>query len=78
MEELAAKRVSLAIAFERALDIVGEPSKRALLHYLKDSDISLDNDRADLEHIESTLRTFVGFGAELIMARVRQELAKGV
>jgi hypothetical protein len=71
MEANAAKGMQLAIAFERALDILGDPSKKVLLNYLKHSNISLEQD-IDLRQIESTLRDFIGLGADLIMERVRE------
>jgi hypothetical protein len=79
-EDAENQRLLVADAFNEALDILGQPSKNALLFHLQEHSISLDNDDKSggsftLEQLYSALQTTLGTGgADLIMESVRLKM----
>jgi hypothetical protein len=71
----ADNRVNMAKALERSLDILGEPSKKALLFHLRHTfKIPIDRKNCSLEEIEGALKQILGEGASLVVASINSEL----
>lgn len=65
-------------AFVRALDILGESSKQALLHHLKEryGIVLEDASSFSLERLNVALQDLVGEAAEVIMGNMRMEMGR--
>lgn len=71
----ADNRVNMARALERSLDMLGEPSKKALLLHLTNTfKIPIDRKSCSLEEIEGALKQILGEGASLVIASINNEL----
>ncbi|HJS68676.1 MAG TPA: hypothetical protein VJ730_04575 [Nitrososphaera sp.] len=67
--------VDVAKALDRSLDMLGEPSKKALLFHLKHTlKIPVDRKSCSLEEIEGALKQVLGEGATLVVASINSEL----
>jgi hypothetical protein len=65
----------MARALERALDMLGEPSKKALLFHLTHTfKIPIERKNCSIEEIESALKQILGEGASLVIASINNEL----
>jgi hypothetical protein len=68
-------KTDIAKALERSLDLLGEPSKKALLFHLTHTfKIPIDRKSCSLEEIEDALRQILGEGASLVVASINNEL----
>lgn len=70
------RKTDVAKALDRSLDILGEPSKKALLFHLTHTyKIPLEaKDCCPLDKIEGALRQILGEGASLVVASINNEL----
>jgi hypothetical protein len=67
--------VDVAKALDRSLDMLGEPSKKALLFHLTHTfKIPVDRKSCSLEEIEGALKQVLGEGATLVVASINSEL----
>jgi hypothetical protein len=67
--------VDVAKALDRSLDMLGEPSKKALLFHLTHTfKIPIDRKSCSLEEIERALKQVLGEGAMLVIASINSEL----
>lgn len=65
----------LKISLERALSVLGEPSKKVLMFYLAEHcGISFDDRKCSIAQIESALRGILGTGSSIITERMYKEL----
>lgn len=62
-------------AFERSLDILGEPSKKALLFYLTHT-FKVPVKDCSVEEIEGALKKILGEGASIVVASITDELGQ--
>lgn len=71
-------RANLKNAFEKSLDLLGEPSKKSLLLYLeREFNISFsDQNSPKIEEIESALRQVFGQGSTIITDQFRRNLER--
>jgi len=68
-------RVNMASALERGLDVLGEPSKKALLFHLTHTlKIPIDGKNCSLEEIEGALKKILGEGASIVVASINNEI----
>jgi hypothetical protein len=66
----------VARALERSLDMLGEPSKKALLFHLTHTfKISLDKN-CSMEDLESALKEILGESSSLVIASINNELKR--
>jgi hypothetical protein len=66
----------VARALERSLDMLGEPSKKALLFHLTHTfKISLD-ENCSMEELESALKEILGESSSLVIASINNELKR--
>ena len=71
----ADNRVNMARALERSLDMLGEPSKKALLFHLTHTfKIPIERKNCSIEEIESALKQILGEGSSLVVASINNEL----
>jgi hypothetical protein len=74
----ANNQVSMAKALERSLDMLGEPSKKALLFHLTHTlKVPIDKKDCSIEEIEGALKQILGEGASLVVASLNSELGQG-
>ena len=71
-------RSQLKKAFDKSLDLLGEPSKRSLLLFLeREYKISFNESRAPrIDEIETALKSVLGQGANLITNELRRNLGR--
>lgn len=68
----------MAKALDKSLDMLGEPSKKALLFHLTHTyKIPLDGQDSSLEKIENVLKQILGEGASLVVTSMNNELGQG-
>ena len=64
-------------AFDRTLDALGEPSKKAILYHLVNhSGLDLESPGLTIEQVESALAALLGMGASIVMGRLYEELGR--
>jgi hypothetical protein len=69
--------VDVAKALDRSLDMLGEPSKKALLFHLTHTfKIPVDRKSWSLEEIEGALKQVLGEGATLVVASINSEMER--
>lgn len=75
MSSIDAMQNEVARALERSLDMLGEPSKKALLFHLTHTfKISLDD--ISMEELESALKEILGESSSLVIASINSELER--
>jgi hypothetical protein len=68
-------KANVARALDRSLDILGEPSKKALLFHLTHTfKIPVNRKDCPLEDIEGALKKILGEGASIVVASINSEL----
>ena len=71
----ADNRVNMARALERSLDILGEPSKKALLFHLTHTfKVPVNRKGCSIKEIEGALKQILGEGASIVVASINNEL----
>lgn len=71
----ADNRANMAKALDKSLDMLGEPSKKALLfHLIHTFKIPVERKDCSLEEIEGALHQILGEGAALVVASINNEL----
>lgn len=70
--------MQLKRAFEKSLDLIGEPSKKSLLLYLeREHNITFaESNSPKLEEIEYALRSVLGQGATIMTNELRKNLGQ--
>lgn len=64
-------------AVDKALSMLGESPKQALIHYLQhDYNIDIYSDNVSLEEIGSALQHLMGQAAPILMSLIDEELRK--
>jgi len=67
-------KTDMAKAIDRSLDMLGEPSKKAMLFHLAHTfKIPLEG-KCSIREIESALKEILGEGASLVIASINNEL----
>lgn len=65
----------LRISLERALSVLGDPSKQVVMFYMADHyGISFDDRECSMAQIESALKGILGSGSAIITGRMYKEL----
>lgn len=71
----ADNQVNMARALEKSLDMLGEPSKKALLFHLTHTfKVAIEQKNCSIEEIEGALKQILGEGASLVVASINNEL----
>lgn len=71
----ADNQMSMARALEKSLDMLGEPSKKALLFHLTHTfKVPIEQKNCSIEEIEGALKQILGEGASLVVASINNEL----
>jgi len=73
--EPKAGNVNMTNALERSLDILGDPSKKALLFYLTHT-FKVPVKDCSVEEIEGALKKILGEGASIVVASITDELGQ--
>jgi hypothetical protein len=67
----------LRTAFDRTLDALGEPSKKAILYHLTDhGGLDMESPGLTIGQVEKALTALLGLGAAIVMGRLYEELAR--
>lgn len=70
-------KTEVAKALERSLDILGEPSKKALLFHLTHTlKVPIEQKNCSVQEIENALKQILGEGASLVVASLNSELGQ--
>lgn len=65
----------LRTSLERALSVLGEPSRKVLIFYMVEHcGISFDDTKCSIAEIESALKSVLGSGSSIITERMYKEL----
>ncbi|HUG96691.1 MAG TPA: hypothetical protein VMJ94_04060 [Nitrososphaera sp.] len=67
------RKNDMAKAFDRSLDMLGKPSKKALLFHLTHT-YNVPIRDCSLDEIEGALKKILGEGASLVVASINSEL----